>query len=242
MTSSTSSCHCSRISCRRAASGRGPKIRLQSRAAAQGSSSWTAQFCFLPVAFPSPLCSLRSRKSEEQQCPDSPGSEQGKQHSHGTWHAGGRWRNKGKRGQRNMWKTCAHRHDTAAVPTLLYVCTMCKCTFKAGAGRLWGRFTNRNLSLACDTCTLLVLVTFYALWVKHLQKCLLLLVRSTTGRARKDVVVAKCRTQHCPEECNDKNWKSELPKINCLCLRAGTAKRGTLSLDSAIIEGPKSCN
>lgn len=151
------------------------------------------------------------------------GSVPGKQHSHGTWQAGGRWRNKGKRGQWNMWKTCDHWHDTAAVPTPLCECTTYKWTFRAGAGRLKGRFTNRNLSLACDTGT-----TFYALWVKHLQECPLLLVKSTTGRARKDVVVAKCRTQHCPEECNDKNWKSELPKINCLCLRAGTAKRGTL--------------
>lgn len=130
---STSSCHCSTSSCRRATSGRSPKPRLQSRAAAQGSFSWTAQFCFLPVALPSPLCSSRSRKSEEQQCPDSPGSVQGKQHSHSTWQAGGRQRNKGKGGQRNTWKMCDHWHDTAAVTTLLCVC---KCTFRAGAGRL----------------------------------------------------------------------------------------------------------
>lgn len=59
VTSSTSLCHSSTSSCRRAMSGRSPypKARLQSRGAAQSSSSRTSQFCFLSVAFPSPLCS-----------------------------------------------------------------------------------------------------------------------------------------------------------------------------------------
>lgn len=128
------------------------------------------------------------------------------------------------------------------VPQALCMCVfVCACTcicvpacaFEVGIG--W--FNNRNLSFACN-----IFKSFYALQVKHLQECLLLLVKSATGRARKDVGVAKCRTHQSPEKCNDKNWKSGLPKINCLCLKALTAKRGTLGLDSAITEAPKGCN
>lgn len=106
--------------------------------------------------------------------------------------------------EREDRETCG-RHVITGKTQLLcpHLSVWAQCTrahLGQGLGGWKGRFTNRNLSLACDTCP-----TFYALWVKHLQECLLLLVKSTTGRARKDVVVAKCRTQHCPGERNDKN-------------------------------------
>lgn len=127
----------------------GCRAGLQLRAAPHGQLS--SAFSQWPSLLPSAHWGA-GKVRREQQCPDSPGSVQGKQHSHGTWHTAGRWRNKGEDKE-----TCANRVITGRT-RLLYPLSS-----------VWAPCASAHLGQGLGGCKEDLLTEISALLVTHVQ-------------------------------------------------------------------------